>query len=1132
MLATVAAVASPAWAATVASGDLTATLDEGFPGVAQYTMKDGATMTLPADARQTVLINGKASKPTVIFEQKEAASAQWRLSFADIGISFTLQATAERNSLAFTIGEIRETGTTMLKKIEIPGLVLLAGGGDAEAAVATPGGPDKIAKIGTLAPQGPTGCSYLFVSDGKLAAGVMNNVLNDSRRLVFQIAGKDNAKTLTAANGTWTWRDIPTETVAAPYARVVLAGDRNGDGTANWQDAAIAWRAFDQPAYGAEVAKSHPVAQIVMNFGSQATFPFLRAFDNLKKVWLYTDGLPQRIQFKGYQSEGHDSSHPDYGGNVGRRMGGRDELNFVMRRGHDFNILSGVHINATEYHQEAKHYSLEIANPKSIGWSWLDESHYTDQHKEAASGTLHARLDEMRGDLPWLDFAYLDVYFGADWTGWKMHTKTNALGILQHTEFPNVMERAVIWNHVANDWTQGIWGYGHDSQIVRFIYNHQRDTFGHSPLLRGANCDGFMGWHGERDMNVTITSAFTVNLPSKYLQQFPLLRQAGDEAVFADGVRSVREADGTCKIFSRDGRLINSCRYPGDRTRPEANLVFIPWDPIAETKIYHWNDNGGDSTWELPASWAKTTTVLVYRLTDLGRVFEAELPVANGRLTLAGIQAKTPYVLYRQAPPPLPAILWGEGGLVRDPGFDSHSFTVWTPTAGSDLGIKNDELGQTYLAAGANGGAVSQTIRGLESGKTYAASAWVEITGRQTATLGVRPEAQTLKTPAIDKTKWKLVSASPSQGGGEATAAFDDSTETMWHTAYGGAETPKHPHELVIDFGDMLTLDGFVQTARGNFGNGTIKAYEVQLSRDGKQWITAAKGEFEYSAMSQATIRFAKPAVARYFRLVALSEWKGGPWATIAELDMLGKATVPPPPQPVILATAKTIDRTVLPNHTDSSSKYTRRWHRMKVLFDVPAGATAAELYLQAGKGEAGSAVRFDDVRLVKTARSQPPPGAKNVVLFEDFENVDEGWGPFMYGWQGPMNTHLSETHKPYTTDTLDGEFSLKSANEDHAGILYRTVPAALALKPETRYQVSFDYLATVADRFALVAGSEDAGEAATVRHNLPEGGWKRARASINFKTGTQSDWFIGINKNAKEKGTLVIDNLLIEEIR
>ena len=169
-----------------------------------------------------------------------------------------------------------------------------------------------------------------------------------------------------------------------------------------------------------------------------------------------TDGLGQEIQFKGYQAEGHDSSHPDYGGNVGRRQGGREEFNFVMRRMKDFNATAGIHINATEYYPEAKHYSLDLVNTNKPGWAWLDQSFYTDQHYDIVSGKLYQRLDEMRADLPELDWVYVDVYFGVGWEAYKLATKMNSLGLPIYTEFPWLMERYVTWNHTSQDWTQKI----------------------------------------------------------------------------------------------------------------------------------------------------------------------------------------------------------------------------------------------------------------------------------------------------------------------------------------------------------------------------------------------------------------------------------------------------------------------------------------------------------------------------------------------------------------------------------------------------------------------------------------------------------------------------------------------------
>ncbi|RYD42620.1 MAG: hypothetical protein EOP83_32540, partial [Verrucomicrobiaceae bacterium] len=155
-----------------------------------------------------------------------------------------------------------------------------------------------------------------------------------------------------------------------------------------------------------------------------------------------------------------------------------------------------------------------------------------------------------------------------------------------------------------------------------------------------------------------------------------------------------------------------------------------------------------------------------------------------------------------------------------------------------------------------------------------------------------------------------------------------------------------------------------------------------------------------------------------------------------------------------------------------------------------------------------------------------------NVVLFEDFENVDEGWGPFMYGWQGPMNTHFSEANPPYTDDTIQGKYSLKTRREGSPDMVYRTVPATLKLKPDTTYTVSFDYLSDTPECFQLVTG-HDGEEANQIdqRDVIPDGSWTVKRFSATIKTSSQPDNFIGISKIDKDKvGTLVIDNLLIQE--
>lgn len=48
--------------------------------------------------------------------------------------------------------------------------------------------------------------------------------------------------------------------------------------------------------------------------------------------------------------------------------------------------------------------------------------------------------------------------------------------------------------------------------------------------------------------------------------------------------------------------------------------LLLPWfegeegDPNSADKLYHWNPAGGQSTWQLPDSWADKEAADVYRL--------------------------------------------------------------------------------------------------------------------------------------------------------------------------------------------------------------------------------------------------------------------------------------------------------------------------------------------------------------------------------------------------------------------------------------------------------------------------------------------------------------------------------------
>ncbi|NDU78530.1 hypothetical protein GWI34_38990 [Actinomadura sp. DSM 109109] len=89
-----------------------------------------------------------------------------------------------------------------------------------------------------------------------------------------------------------------------------IVADANADGKVDWQDAAVATRDVTMKPTGSGDVANKVITHIPFNIVPQATHPFLRTLDDVKRISLATDGLGQQALLKGYQAEGHDSAPP------------------------------------------------------------------------------------------------------------------------------------------------------------------------------------------------------------------------------------------------------------------------------------------------------------------------------------------------------------------------------------------------------------------------------------------------------------------------------------------------------------------------------------------------------------------------------------------------------------------------------------------------------------------------------------------------------------------------------------------------------------------------------------------------------------------------------------------------------
>ena len=670
-----------------------------------------------------------------------------------------------------------------------------------------------------------TGFAYGFLTANSITAGVWSNSEAAGDQRLTRNNGADSMS-LTSSVWYYEYGDLAldadydsedykyTPVSELPSAKVCFAGDENKDGKVDWQDGAIAYRDIMNNPLGWENTKDLVNYRISMNFSSQATNPYLKVADNIKKVYLATDGLPQAVMMKGYGSEGHDSANSEYG-NIAERLGGVEELKQLNTIAHQYNTQTGIHINAQEAYPEAQSFNDKLINgPSSKGWGWLDQSFTINRPYDLGSGLRYKRLLQLYDQLndtslyanKWpgvvgegedetvanaatiastvaekketvdtnLDFMYLDVWYGDSWETRKIAQQFNSLGWRFSTEFGYEGEYDSTWQHWA---TEGHYGgstmKGLNSDIIRFIRNHQKDSFvlnypefkgtADNPLLGGYTLNGFEGWGSNNNFDKYMTATFAENLPTKFLQHYLVYKWEN----YGKGESPVGNHEKEITLKSADGKdtvVVTRNKTQRNDTYIERTITLngkkvlddvkylLPWTD-AETnaeKLYHYNYEGGTTEWELLPGWANLANVVVYKLTDTGRTDKQTVAVTGGTISLTA-EANTPYVVLKGDEAPKTVSTWSNYAHVTDTGFNSYPGTgdgsklntaVWSGDV-ADEGVKVVRMmtGNKYLSMGSETKelAVTTDITGLKAGTDYVAAvyvdnqseakAWIEVNG-------------------------------------------------------------------------------------------------------------------------------------------------------------------------------------------------------------------------------------------------------------------------------------------------------------------------------------------------------------------------------------------------------------------
>ncbi|WP_327353205.1 endo-alpha-N-acetylgalactosaminidase family protein [Streptomyces sp. NBC_01304] len=793
------------------SDRLSVAVAEDFPRVVSYTDRASGARLLGSTRPVTeVTLNGKAYKVQVKgAPEAESGSAAYTLAFPDLaGVEIDAELSVRGRATTFKVTAVRDTEAFRVGTIDIPGHDLVSVGSDEQGAetaftkldVDSTKSSDQFGKVTgqTPADEKALGATYALVNTGTLAAAVESNATNDKpggatagddARFWHQARkAADGSTRVGVWSGQWTYRGegAPApDKDNLPWAKVVVTPDANGDQKVDWQDGAVAFRTIGVKPKGGEGTADRVITHIPFNFASQAQHPFLRTLDDVKRISLATDGLGQQAVLKGYASEGHDSAHPDYGGNINSRAGGLKDLNKLLKEGEKWNATFGVHTNATEAYPEADAFDEQLVDKTKPGWNWLNQSYYIDQRGDLNSGNLAKRFKQLRDETDDnLSFIYMDVYYTHGWIAERTADAIKDQGWNLSTEWADKFERDSLWSHWANDLDYGPkTNKGLNSQIIRFIRNSEKDVWNDDPVLGQSAISEFEGWTGETDWNAFYANVWQRDLPAKFLQQEKITRWAKDDITFTGGLRGTVE-DGRRTFYDHGRKVLDGDAY------------LVPWS--GHRKLYHYNKQGWTTSWDAPAGAAYD----VYRLTDNGRVKTGRVTATGGKVTLKADKAQ-PYVLYPVGTTPGQADAdWGRGTPVDDPGFNDAGLDDWSTTGTA----KRDTDGQGRNSAALSGAAeasISQQITGLEPGKRYSASAWIEVEpGKQRHTTlsagGARATVErstvantvagsdwhstymqrakvTFTAPASGRTTFKVeAEKGSSAGGGAAEVRIDD----------------------------------------------------------------------------------------------------------------------------------------------------------------------------------------------------------------------------------------------------------------------------------------------------------------------------------------------------------------------
>ena len=712
---------------SISNDGLTVNLDQDFPRVADYEL-NGKTMNGSEIRYNYVTINSVNMPATAEITDQTSDSVTYHVipDPEQSGVTFDVVfRVLEEQTVEMLITDIHEPEGELVNSIGLPKQPLISAnsaqaGAKLDASwVSKPvngwGIRDLHETIADkdISTTAPFAVAIPIITTDELSASMFNNVYLDGDEFVYgAFSLPDGEMSAGFWNNEFMYRGLDGEKVlpfaSEPdeedlYCRIVITEDTNDDGQMDWQDGANALKKLTDGVIPGGDDAARRFFHVGYNFASGVQQPFLKVADNMKRLSNYMDGFGQNLVFKGYANEGHDSGHADYE-DINHRAGDAEGMNVAIAEADKINSDFGIHINHQEAYPEAKMFNDHTMSGVD-GWAWMDQSKYIRRDVDMLEGTFDERLDALFDQTPDLDFVYVDCWESDRWQELKLvgNMLENGAEMFATENAPD-LQRFGVWVHST--------GGTSSNSIHQFVYNTQKDIYPSSSIYWGGYSRGvsMMSWQHNNNINSLVEQFYTNQLPQKYLMCHEVLKQTDDQAVFEGNVTSGNW------VITKDGNKITDGQ----------GKIFIPWyaedsetqNPDEAAKIYHWNSDGGETTWTLPESWSNLKNVYLYETTQNGKELVETIDVADGQVTI-NAEARTPYVVY-PGEAAADETEWSVGSPLKDTGFNSRDFSIWEKDGDAEIAYNDDGNGVSILTiSGTEYGEVSQTMEGLEGGQKY-----------------------------------------------------------------------------------------------------------------------------------------------------------------------------------------------------------------------------------------------------------------------------------------------------------------------------------------------------------------------------------------------------------------------------